>query len=96
MGIFDLFRKKGSGDTALTRREYLMQNGRLTDGVIIDSEPTDDGGELIQYEYWVHGVSFESSEFLTEEQKTNAINYAPGASVGIRFDPRSHGNSIVV
>ncbi len=63
------------------RRARLLAHGRITDGVIIDSEISENGEEIVQYSYSVHGVDFESSEILTEEQKKDQIKYAPGASV---------------
>lgn len=80
----------------MTRREFLEKNGRITDGTIIDTEISDSGEEIAYYYYSIHGVDFESSEILTEEQRQNRIKYAPGAKVGVRFDPKNHGNSILV
>ncbi len=95
MGIFDLFRRKKEVDPESLRRERLLQNGRITDGTIIDSETTDQG-ELVYYFYTIHGVDFESSEILTDEQSQEPVKYAPGAKVGVRFDPKQHGNSILI
>jgi hypothetical protein len=95
MGIFDFFTKKKEVDLEKRRREHLLKNGRITDGTIIDSETTENG-ELVYYYYSVHGVDFESSEFLTEEQMQEPLKYAPGAKVGVRFDPKQHGNSMLV
>ena len=80
----------------MTRREFLEKNGRICDGTIIDTETNDAGEEIAFYFYIVQGVDFESSEILTEEQCQNSVKYAPGAKVGVRFDPRNHGNSIIV
>lgn len=97
MGIFDRFRKKQEIDPEARRREHLMRNGRITDGTIIDSEATPDGsGEIVYYFYSVHGVDFESSEILSTEQLSEPLKYAPGAKVGVRFDPKQHGNSMLV
>jgi hypothetical protein len=51
---------------------------------------------MVRYEYVVQGVQFECCEYLTERQLGLPQHYAPGASVGVRYDPRSHSNSIVV
>lgn len=96
MGIFDRFRKKQEIDLEKQRREHLMRSGRITDGTIIDSETTPSGAELVYYFYSVHGVDFESSEILTDEQLREPLKYAPGAKVGVRFDPKQHGNSMLV
>ncbi len=96
MGLFDfLKRNKQQNIEAKDRRNHLMQNGRITDGVIIDSEIDDNGEEIVHYQYSIHGVDFQSSEILSDEQKVDPLKYAPGANVGIRFDPRNHHNSIL-
>jgi hypothetical protein len=94
MGIIDriLGRKKFDPDA---RRRMLMANGRITDGVIIDSEIRPSGEEVVFYTYTLNGVDFESSDILTAEQRRDRIRYAPGAKIGIRYDQRNQGNSIV-
>jgi hypothetical protein len=96
MGIFDRFRKKKTTHTENSRREFLLKNGRITEGTIIDGETLETGEEIVYYFYNIQGVDFESSDILTEEQKENPIKYAPGAKVSIRFDPKNHGNCILV
>lgn len=95
MGIFDIFRKKEIVDVEAKRREYLNRFGRITDGSIIDTE-TNDSGEIIYYSYSVHGADYESSEIITFEMITDPIKYAPGAKIGVRYDPKQHANSILV
>lgn len=95
MGLFDSFRKKKNVNTEAQRREFLLAHGRITDGIIIDSETSETGEEIVFYSYSIQGVDFESSEKLTAEQMQNPLQYAPGAKVGIRFDPKNHGNSIL-
>ncbi len=94
MGIVDriLGRKKEDPEA---RRRWLLENGRITDGEIIDGEMTPSGDEIVMYRYTLNGVDFESSEVLTLEQRRDPVRYAPGAKVGIRYDPRNQGNSIV-
>jgi hypothetical protein len=91
MGLFSIFKRKQKIDN----REHLILNGRITDGTITECE-TLDGGEVAYYVYCVQGADIESSEFLTEEMLKDALKYAPGAKVGVRYDPRNHGNSILV
>lgn len=95
MGLFNLFKKKQTNSEAL-RLAHLEQNGRITEGIIIDSETSETGDEIVFYVYTVQGVDFESSEILTAEKLRNPLNYAPGAKVGVRFDPKNHGNSMLV
>lgn len=94
MGIIDkiLGRKRFDPDA---RRRSLLANGRITDGAIIDTKIDGDGRELIVFVYTLNGVDFESAEVLTDEQKLRPASYAPGAKVGIRFDPKNQYNSIV-
>jgi hypothetical protein len=96
MGILDLFRRSKKNELPISRREKLLLHGRITDGIILDSEINEDGEEVVSYHYMIHGVAFESSEILTDEQKQSPVKYAPGANVGIRFDPKNHHNSILV
>ena len=96
MGVFDSFRKKIDSVNKDSRRDLLLRSGRITEGTIIDSEILESGDEAVYYYYNIQGVDFESSDILTAEQKQNAIKYAPGAKVSIRFDPKNHGNCILV
>lgn len=96
MGLFNLFKKKQAIASEALRLEHLEQNGRITDGIIIDSETSDTGDEIVFYVYTIQGVDFESSEILTEDKLQTLLKYAPGAKVGVRFDPKNHGNSTLV
>ncbi len=78
------------------RRERLLRDGRITDATIVDSETNDAGEEIVYYFYSVHGTDFESSQILSAEQLQNPLKYAPGAKVGVRFDQKQHGNSLLV
>ena len=95
MGLFDIFKSRKKVHTEAERREFLQSKGRITDGTIIDSEVSESGDEIVHYYYTVQGANFESSEILTEEQRENLLKYAPGAKVGVRFDPKNHGNSLL-
>ncbi len=92
MGLLSFLWRKQE-DPFAGRREYLLENGRITDGVIIDTETTPDGEEVVYYIYSLNGVDFESSELLTPEQRKDPLKFAPGAKVGVRYDPRNQGNS---
>jgi hypothetical protein len=96
MGLFDLFKAKKKADLDAGRRKFLHSKGRITDGTILDIERSEAGEEIIIYYYTVQGVDFESSEILTDRQRDNALKYAPGAKVGVKFDPKNHGNSMLV
>ncbi|MFM9903736.1 MAG: hypothetical protein ACKVQJ_04100 [Pyrinomonadaceae bacterium] len=77
------------------RRRFLLANGRITDGVILDCGVNPAGEEIVFFLYTLNGVDFESSDILTVEQLAEPAKYAPGARVGIRYDPKNQGNSIV-
>ena len=96
MRLFDLFKEKKKADLDEQRREFLHSKGRITDGTILDIEQSEAGEEIIIYYYTVQGVDFESSEILTDQQRENPLKYAPGAKVGVKFDPKNHGNSMLV
>jgi len=93
--MFGFLRRKKKEDPELARRRHLMEHGRITDGRIIDSETGPRGEEIVFYLYTLNGVDFESSEMLTEEQQRDPLKYAPGSKVGVRFDPRNQGNSML-
>ncbi len=94
MSFLEKFKRKKETDPS-QRRIDLLSSGRITDGVIIDTDTTPDGGEIAYYVYTLNGVDFESSELLTTEQLRQPVNYAPGARVGIRYDPKNQGNSVL-
>jgi len=95
MGILSLFKRKPKRDIFAERREHLLAHGRITDGRIIDTETTG-RGEIVFYLYTLNGVDFESSELLDDEQQSDPLRYAPGAKVGVRYDPKNQGNSMLV
>ena len=72
MGFLSKFKRKTEPDHG-ERRRALLSNGRITDGVIIDTDTTPDGGEIAYYVYTLNGVDFESSELLTPEQLRNPV-----------------------
>ena len=97
MGLFSLFKsKKAYKSLDVERRKFLMQHGRITDGLIIDTETNGRGEEIVFYRYTLNGVDFESSEMLNEQQMREPLNYAPGAKVAIRYDPKNQGNSMLL
>lgn len=93
MSLFDIFKNKKNNLSPNENRELLQTHGRITDGLIIDSETNEAGEQIVFYTYNIQGVDFESSEILIGEQLRNPLQFAPGAKVGIRFDPKNHGNS---
>ncbi len=94
MGFLDKLRKRKVVDPN-ERRRHLLANGRITDGVIIDTHIDENGDEVALFLYTLNGVDFESVEILTEEQRLDPVRYAPGAKVAVRYDSRNQGNSIL-
>ena len=94
MGLLDKLKRKPPPDAG-ARRRHLLSIGRITDGVILDCEENGHGQEVAVYLYTLNGVDFESADFLTPEQRVDRVRYAPGAKVGIRYDPKNQGNSII-
>ena len=95
MGIFGRFRKPDPQEIERERREFLLTKGRITDGRLIDSETNSHGEEIVFYRYTLNGVDFESSEKLTAEQSRQPLKYAPGSKIGVRYDPKNQGNSML-
>jgi hypothetical protein len=96
MGLFDLFRRKSKEELEHEFRERLIRTGRITDGVIIDNETLESGKIVVFYVYSVQGADFESSEILSDRQASESIKYAPGAHVGVKYDSKHHGSSVLV
>jgi hypothetical protein len=96
MGIFDIFKQQKQKDLISKREEVLHNRVRITDGTIIDHNTSERGEEIVSYIYNVQGAEFESSDILTGEQLQNPLRFMPGAKVGIRFDPKNHGNSMLI
>ncbi len=94
MPLFKFLERKRTAETPESRRAFLLEHGRITDGTIIDNEITP-AGEVAIYTYTLNGVDFESSELLTDQQLLDPVRYAPGAKVGVRYDPRNQGNSML-
>ena len=95
MGILSVFRRKPKRDLDAERRELLASHGRITDGLIVDTETEKGGREIVFYRYTLNGVDFESSEILSAEQASDPLKYAPGAKVGVLYDPKNQGNSML-
>lgn len=95
MGLFEFFKKKEKGDPETERRKFLREHGRITDGRILDTFINNRGQEVAFYLYTLNGVDFESSELLTDQQQRDPLKYAPGAKIGVRYDPKNQGNSML-
>ena len=97
MSIFNLFRRHKPDDAEASRRAQLLRAGRITEGTVFDVI-TDDGGRIthVYFSYQINGVDYESSQTLDDSQRQRQADYAPGARITIRYNPRQPGNSVVV
>ena len=95
MGIFSVFRRKSQRDPEEVRREFLLSHGRITDGLIVDTETAARGEEIVFYRYTLNGVDFESSEIISRDRMSDPLKYAPGSKIGILYDPKNQGNSML-
>jgi hypothetical protein len=95
MGILNVFRRKPKRDLDAERRDFLASHGRITDGLIIDTETGPRGDEIVFYRYTLNGVDFESSEIISEERMRDPLRYAPGSKIGVLYDPKNQGNSML-
>ena len=96
MRLFSRFKHRSMADADEERKRILRVHGRITDGRVVDTYYGPNGEEIAVYVYTLNGVDFESSEILNEDQLRDPIKYAPGAKVAIRYDPKRHGNSLLV
>src|ERR1051325_9276778 len=74
--------------------DWLLQQGRITEGRIIDISK-DASGVVIFYCYDISNVEYQSSQILTPQQINQGASYAPGAVVTVRFDPKHPARSVV-
>ena len=95
MAFFDFLKKKKRENPEASRRRHLERSRRdsrrRANRTFVDNR----GREIAFYTYTLNGVDFESSEILSEEQRRDPLKYAPGAKVGIRYDPKNQGNSML-
>lgn len=96
MKFLKLFRRE-TIHTEDVRRATLKQRGRIGDATVTDLTHDEQGRTTgIHFVYEIGGVDYESSHQLDSDQQSRKADYAPGASVTIRYDPRQPANSIVV
>jgi len=98
-----LFRRKPKSAEELerTRREWLDQVGRITDGTVIDVQelPAEQhrSSTMLIYQYDVAGVSYEASQDVTYlRQWVNLHSCRLGLPTSVKYDPQNPGNSLVV
>lgn len=86
------------------RRLRISEQGRITDGTVIDVSEVklnDSNGsgelQLLIYQYDVAGVSYEASQDVTHlRHMVDLHTCRVGLPASIKYDPTNPGNSIVV
>ncbi len=94
-----LRRRKSPDEMERLRRQYLVQHGRIIDGTILDlTEPqSPEGRRILQYQYQIAGVAYESGQDVTHLHAQLAIDISClGKPASVRYDTQNPANSIVV
>jgi hypothetical protein len=103
--VYRAFRKRPSEEELeQLRRQELVQSGRIVDGTILDISDVGphecgrpNGMQLIIYKYDVAGVTYESSQDVTNlHECVNIYECRLGFPCSVRYDPHRPINSIVV
>ena len=100
-GVWLLRRKRPTPDELeRLRRRFLVQSGRLVDGMLLDvAEVVDDGHTLTMliYNYRIGGVNYDCSQDITALSATlDASHIRAGFPCSVRYQPGNPQNSIVV
>src|SRR5258708_6636292 len=97
-------KKKTPAEIERERRDWLIQVGRITDGMVIDVQEIQEtvpkgqpAATMLIFQYDVGGVSYEASQDVTYlRQWVNLHSCRLGLPTSVRYDPQNPGNSIVV
>ena len=94
-------RRKSPEELELIRRTLINQNGRITDGTVLDAQEIQTGNgaftQLVIYQYDVSGVEYEASQDITHlRQFIDLYTCRIGVPASIKYDPQNPGNSIVI
>jgi hypothetical protein len=96
-----LRRRPSADEVERTRRQFLVQSGRLVDGMLLDIYEVEakDGRTLtmLLFSYRIGGVDYESSQDITAiREVVNAAEVRAGFPCTVRYQPGNPYNSIVV
>jgi hypothetical protein len=83
------------------RRAFLVESGRIVDGMLLDSYqvPTEDGRilSMLLFNYRIGGVDYECSQDVTLlSAEFNASQVRAGFPCSVRYQPGNPQNSIVI
>jgi len=92
---------KSPEDLERSRRAFINNVGRITDGTVIDVQELQPYGQrsatMLIYQYDVAGVSYEASQDVTYlRQFINLHSCRLGLPTSVKYDPQNPGNSLVV
>jgi hypothetical protein len=102
VGVWLLRRKRPSADELeRARRRFLVQSGRLVDGMLLDVTEIDAGEgrtlTMLLYNYRIGGVDYECSQDVTALSGVlDARQVRAGFPCTVRYQPGNPQNSIVV
>jgi hypothetical protein len=96
-----LRRRPSADEVERARRQFLVQSGRLVDGMLLDIYEVEakDGRTLtmLLFKYRIGGVDYESSQDITAMRElVNAAEVRAGFPCTVRYQPGNPYNSIVV
>lgn len=101
-GVWLLRRKRPAPDELeRARRRFLVQSGRLVDGMLLDVSDLDAGDgrtlTMLIYNYRIGGVDYDCSQDVTSLSETlDAKQVRAGFPCSVRYQPGNPQNSIVV
>jgi hypothetical protein len=101
LGLLMRGRRKTPEERERERRLRLSNNGRITDGTVLDVQEVSANGagslQVLIYSYDVGGVSYEAAQDVTYlRQFVDLHNCRLGLPASIKYDPQNPGNSIVI
>jgi hypothetical protein len=97
-----LLRKRATAEELeRARRQFLVQSGRLVDGMLLDVYDVDgeDGQSrsMLLFSYRIGGVDYECSQDITSlREVVDPAGVRAGFPCTVRYQPGNHQNSIVV
>ena len=102
VALWLVFRKRPTAEEMeRARRKFLVQFGRLVDGMLLDISEVDAGDgrtlTMLVYNYRIASVDYECSQDVTNMTAVfDAAQVRAGFPCTVRYQPGNHHNSIVV
>src|SRR5687767_4053581 len=94
--VFARRKRKSPEQHEQERRVRINQEGRITDGTVLDTNESNTA-QLVIYTYDVGGVTYEASQDVTGLRHVVDLHACRiGLPASIKYDPHNPGNSIVV